>query len=72
MPAGGGWISDVYEGEYRETFWGFSATPVTLIGRFRLEQPAFVTPTLTPTVTPTPIRTSHADPDPNRDHGKTI
>jgi hypothetical protein len=58
MPAGGGWISDVYEGEYRETFWNLGATPVTLIGRFRLVQPVFVTPTPTPTVTPTPTRTA--------------
>ena len=45
----------MFEGEYRETFWGFSATPVTLIGRFRLVQPVFGTPT------PTPIRDAHAD-----------
>ena len=51
LPPEGGWISDVYEGEYRETFWNLSAMPVTLVGRFRLVQPVFVNPTPTPTKT---------------------
>ena len=51
------WSGNVFEGEYRETFWGFSATPVTLIGRFRLVQPVFETPTPTPTGTATPTAT---------------
>jgi hypothetical protein len=48
----------LFSGEYRETLWGVAPQPLTLIGRFELIQPIFVSaavemPTVTSTSTPT-------------------